>query len=206
VRAGRFARLAGVPIWQGAGKSWVALAVTAEGVYADVQASAGLWFLPFTGTARQIAATGYWQAVGGGAAYGTAASGVPPGESNPILRLDLNTLASVPWFEVAGGSSPLVLGFDSSGSPLMLVNTGGQFGGNTIWSVPSVGHATVLAFLSSYYNKYQVAFNQNGAPVGDSHGIWFGTQQGTFLFTPNAPYPWWYEASTVSGQVAGGCG
>jgi hypothetical protein len=182
----------------GEGKAWFILTVDAQGVYATVQQAAGLWFLPFTGAAaQQITPTGYWQAVGGGAAYGTASSATPPGLANPVIRFDLKTGASTVWFAVDQSTSQ-VIGFDRSGSPLISVNGGG---GQNLWLAPSVGGATVIAALSNPYQGYQTSVNFSFPPIADGHGIWFGGQ-GIDLFTPSLA---WYQASKLGGQLAGPC-
>lgn len=187
----------------GQGKAWNILAVDSQGVYAIVVGAGGLWLLPFTGTAQQITATGYWQAVGGGAAYGTGASAVPQGATNPILRLDLKTGNAVPWFMVDGATSQVV-GVDGNGSPLIVVNSSGPDFRSDLWLVPSIGGGNLIAVLStSNYGYYQPNFNPSWPPIADAHGIWFGGGQGIYLFVPNTA---WYRTSTLGAQLAGGCG
>ncbi|MFI5283083.1 MAG: hypothetical protein ACHQ0J_08135 [Candidatus Dormibacterales bacterium] len=184
----------------GEGKQWIILSVTAQGVYGAVPQLAGLWFLPFSGSAQQITASGYWQAVGGGAAYGTSSSAVPQGVPNPILRLDLKTGASEPWFAVDQGNSSVV-GFDLNGSPIITVSGGDN--GSYLWVAPSVGHAIEIAILSGTYAYYynQTFISPNWPPIADAHGIWIGGQA-TYVFTPNSK---WYEAATFGGLLAGPC-
>jgi hypothetical protein len=185
----------------GEGKTWFIVSVGLQGVYATgAQQIAGLWFLPFTGSAQQIATAGYWQAVGGGAAYGTMSSAVPQGVVNPIIRLDLKSGATVPWFTVDQGTSQVV-GFDLNGSPIIAVYTSPD-NGSYLWVVPAVGHAIEIAIMGGNFIGYQQTFlSPNWPPIADGHGIWVGGQS-TYLLTPNSV---WYQASRFGGQLAGAC-
>src|SRR6202158_2856095 len=49
----------------GAGNRWQVLDVEAEGIYAVQQSAAGLWLLPFSGSASQVTSAGYWTSGGG---------------------------------------------------------------------------------------------------------------------------------------------
>src|ERR1700737_433791 len=82
----------------GSGHQWGIVDVEASGVYAVNPGSAGLWLLPFSGSARQITAHGYWQAATASAAYGTVTSAVPNGAANTIIKLDLKTGTTTDWF------------------------------------------------------------------------------------------------------------
>lgn len=184
----------------GAGKAWFVMSVDAQGVYATIQQAAGLWYLPWTGAAQQIIATGYWQAVGFGAAWGSPAPALPNGVTNPITRLDLKTGVSVPWFALDGSPSQVV-GFDNSGAPLIVVTShpGQGYNHTYLWWVPAVGEGIAIAILN---DGGPSSFAPNFPPISDAHGIWFGSQQGIFLFVPKDG---WYLASRFSGQLAGRC-
>ena len=137
----------------GAGHSWNLIDVESAGAYAAVvttpgQPAAGLWLVPFTGSPVQITTLGYWNAVGGGAAYGSPTSAVHSGVANVILRLDLKTGASQPWF-TADYSSSTVIGFDTAGNPLIETNVNDPRGGNyywgpMIWLVPGLGQGHIV--------------------------------------------------------------
>jgi hypothetical protein len=185
----------------GDGKLWNVLDVEAEGVYAVNlpalnQPGAGLWLLPFTGTPSQIIATGYWSAVGGGAAYGTETSSVPQGATVTLLRLDLKTAKSEPWFSVANASSN-VIGFDGSGAPVIVDNYqttqyGQPFYGSEMWVVPALGKGYPIIGNP----------NSNGAIVGDSHGIWISSGSQTWVYISGQGM---LLAANIGGQVAGEC-
>jgi hypothetical protein len=172
----------------GGGKHWVLFDVQNDGVFAEEFAQPGLWSLPFSGAARQITANGFWVAVGGGAAYGTATSAVPSGVTGIIIRLDLATGTSQNWFAVTG-QQPGFAGFDNAGHPLFWVWS--QYYGNYLWVVYGLGNATVL-----------VGTNSTGTLLADSHGIWLSGNNAIFLIVPGKGV---YPVSTFGGQPAGEC-
>jgi len=185
----------------GDGKQWNVLALDATSVYGTVFSQqgplAGLWQLPYSGTPRQITTAGYWSAVGGGAAYGTSTSAVPQGATNIILRLDLKTGTSQPWFEV-DHSQASVGGFDPSGNPLIIdnVQTTNSYGYQTyatqVWDVPGIGTGYVIASNPPF-----------GWPaVADSHGVWFPGGNQPYLFIPGQGV---FVVANIGGNPAGEC-
>lgn len=180
----------------GGGRAWQLIDVESDRVYAEVQNQPGLWALPFSGGATQISAGGYWDAVGGGAAYGTVTSGVPPGVATQIERLDLKSGATQPWFQVDGASS-YVVGFDGSGNPMIAVSPQQQFQGypTYIWVVKGLSDASVL---TGGQINYPI--------VPDGHGLWFsgsaGGIPGIYLYTGHS-MQW---VASVGGVLAGDCG
>ena len=160
-------------------------------VYAEEQQQAGLWELPYAGAPRQVTGGGYWQAVGGGAAYGTATSAVPNGVATTILRMDLSTGATQKWFQL-DGAQPSVAGFDKAGHPLMWVNVFGYGSSSTyIWVVNGLGDATVL-----------VSGQFGGPLVSDSHGIWLNGGQQIILVVPGRGA---FVVANIGAQIAGAC-
>jgi hypothetical protein len=194
----------------GEGQQWVIVAVLAEGVYATPPNTGGLWLLPNSGPPRQIATTGFWRAATAGAAYGTATSAVPQGASNGILKLDLKTGAVTDWFS-RGNSQASVLGFDGQGHPVIQLYFPPPNGSSETWLTTGPATAVPLGGTpsSSFYGQPP---QLQGAPVGDSHGIWFqayvqypaqgATNSGIVLYIPGSGVYW---MSNISGQVAGGC-
>jgi hypothetical protein len=187
----------------GQGKSWSIVAVLADGVYATNPNVAGLWVLPFSSGARQVATSGYWQAATTGAAYGTATSAVPQGVSTTIIRLDLKTGAiDQNWF-TRPESNSYVSGFDGHGNPVLYVNSfNGQ--GSAVWI--STGPGAADPIMGSQNGVFPT-----GSPVPDSHGVWFsasiqnfgnGSGSGQVLYVPNSGV---YVMTNIGGQLAGGC-
>jgi hypothetical protein len=175
----------------GEGKRWQLFTVTNTSVFAEELQQAGLVEMSFAGATRQVTTTGYWQAVGGGAAYGTATSAVPQGVATTILRLDLATGKSQPWFQL-DGAQPTVAGFDGAGHPLMWVNVYGYGPYMTyVWVVNGLGDATVLA--SGQFN---------GSIITDSHGIWISGNQQIILVKPGVGV---FVVANIGGQIGGEC-
>ena len=174
----------------GSGRTWSLVGVVDGGVYVEPGTPSGLgpglWFLPWTGPEKQVTTSGFWQGVGGGAAYGTVTSAVPQGVANTIVRLDLTTGQSQPWFMVDGSQSN-VIGFDAAGSPVMAV---GVLGGQQLWLAP--GLAAAFPFVSAYVQGV----------VGDSHGIWVSTGQVISLFVAGRGT---FETAAIGGNLAGPC-
>jgi hypothetical protein len=175
----------------GEGHAWILLSVASTGVYATQPNVPGLWFLPYAGAAKQITATRWWQAVSATAAYGTDTSAVPQGASNVIIQLDLASGSINSFFEAKGAQSQVV-GFDTTGHPLIQTNSNV---GSHMWLVIAVGHASIIA-------QFGQQFSPNGSPLADSHGIWFGGYQSLYLFIPNTGL---YSLGNIGGQLAGAC-
>lgn len=184
----------------GAGRAWQILDVGNTSVTAEPQGQPGLWTVPFSGSPTQITAGGYWQAIGGGAAYGTTTSAVPLGVATQIIRLDLSKGTTQPWFQVDGAVTS-VIGFDAAGHPLMAVSPqgGGYSSANPfpyqtyVWLVRGLGDASVLT-----------GGNLNSAPIADSHGIWLSGgagSSGIYLYTGHA-MQW---VANIGAQLAGEC-
>jgi len=141
--------------------------------------------------------TGYWQQVRYGYAYGTATSSVPQGATNTILRLDLRTGQSVDYFSYPSVQSS-VAGFDYTGRPVIYVQ--GQNQGQQVFLIylgsSTPGRGTLIG------NLVGSNFWPNGAPVADTHGLWFASGNGIALFVDGGG---WYSMSAIGGQLAGGC-
>ena len=161
-------------------------------------AERGAWLLPFSGTATQITAVGYWQGVAAGAAYGTATSAVPQGATNTIIKLDLKSRTTTPWFSRTGAQSS-VLGFDGQGDPIIVVNAPG---GNETWITtgPNLG-IPIAVFTYGQYGQSS-GFSPGGPVVADSHGLWFSGNGAIVLFVTGSG---WYSMATLGAQVAGAC-
>ena len=192
-------------------QQWAIVGFLSDGVYASAGPnSPGLWLLPLAGPPRQIATTGFWRAAAAGAAYGTATAAVPQGASNPILRLDLKTGAITDWFK-RGNSQINLLGFDAQGHPLVQVYYQSPPGGTETWLTTGPSTAVLLGGSSSPPAAGQPPL-LNGAPLGDSHGVWFqanaqnptppASNVGMVLYVAGSGIYW---MTNISGQPAGGC-
>jgi hypothetical protein len=161
------------------------------------------------GPAKEISSVNYWQAEGNGAAWGTVTTSVPQGATSTIQRLDLSSNGSPEdWFSEVGRSST-VIGFDSSGEPIVTSSDGT----NTDISVVTGKQAATKIYSfanspSSISNEGVPApaptsnpFSLNGDPVADTNGVWFGTTQGLYLYASGQ----FAKMSPIAGEVAGGC-
>jgi len=179
----------------GEGQRYGVLDVENDGVYVSAASQAGLWFLPFSGAAKQITASGFWQGVSHGAAYGTATSAVPQGAANTILKLDLASGAITSFFSQPTAQST-VTGFDLQGHPIIQVR---YANGTAIFIATGPGTATVIAAMT--YGAYQQPPFPEGTPIADAHGLWYSVGNGIVLFANNS----WNPMSNIGGQLAGRC-
>lgn len=182
--------------------------------YADAPNS-GLWRLDpqarsLTTIASQDRTIDY---VGGGAAwYGDLAPGdqAPPSMTNPmaraffkdrVVRLDLRSHVASPWFR-RPGKDVRAIGVDGLGHPIVTVSSPTDAGTSTsqeLWLVtgPDLGRQ-IYAGPGSDSQDF-VGFS---SPLADSHGLWFGSTKGVFLYSPDATFE---KVSSAVGDVAGRC-
>jgi hypothetical protein len=186
---------AGPQVELGAGQRYSVLDVENDGVYVTATPNPGLWFLPFSGAGKQITASGFWQAAFNGAAYGTPTAQVPQGAGNTILKLDLKSGSTTPFFSQTNAQST-VTGFDAHGHPIIQV---GYTNGVAIFIATGPNTATVIAGMNN--GAYQAAPFPQGTPIADAHGLWYSTGGGIVLFANNS----WYPMSNISGLPAGQC-
>ena len=191
----------GTALELGQGHGYSMLDAENSGVYVTSPNQPGLWFLASSGTVKQITASGFWQAARGGSAYGTATSQVPPGASNTILKLDLASGATGPFFATAGAQST-VTGFDGQGHPVIQVDYfGGPSypGGRALFIATGPNTSYPIAAVS--YGSYNPPPFPSGTPIADSHGLWFSVGNGMVLYANDA----WYWMANIGGQLAGQC-
>jgi hypothetical protein len=180
----------------GFGHAWQVFEVENDRLYANPQqttsqAVAGLWVLPFSGAPRQITSKGYWQSVGGGAAYGFEAPGIPQGAVQRLMRLDLRTGVATPWLDNLPPNSQ-VLGFDLQGHAIMLVQ------GNSAQAVVLTGrNQTLTMYDGSQPNIFITAV------LGDRNGIWMASGDGLYIYRTGIPGL--ERATIVTGPMAGPC-
>jgi hypothetical protein len=182
----------GTQVELGEGTFWQVLDVDSAGVYAVTGSTGGLWRLTFSGTVTQIVSTGYWQAVGGGFAYGTPTAQVPQGATNTILRLDLRNGSTTEYFSVQSMQSS-VPGMDGAGNPIIYVSGPNVF---DVFIATAPYTATRIASLNG------TNFWPNTPPIPDRHGLWFSGGNGIALYVQGVG---WYKMSAIGGSLAGGC-
>jgi hypothetical protein len=187
--------------WYSGGPPWGLIEAGADGVYAVPPYGStvgGLWLFPYAGGERQIASFGYWQAVGGGAAWGTRAPSFPQGATVAIVRLDLGSGASADWFS-QDGENAVVEGFDTAGHPVVVTSRESDY---QVWVVDGQRHGTQVLNLpreqarSGYGSDVPVQ-----SVIGDANGVWMATADGLYLYRNGRTQ----KVSTVTGQLGGGC-
>jgi hypothetical protein len=186
-----------VELGAGMGHGWTVLGVESEGVYANPQQTsslppAGLWLLPFSGAPRQITTKGYWQSVGGGAAYGYDAPALPLGAVQPLLRLDLKTGKTSTWVDNLPPNSS-VQGFDTQGHPIVNVQSAPM----QIVVLTGVNRQVAIydGSLQNFYLSWGI--------LADRNGIWLASGSGLYMWTGVVGQI--EQVSPVSGPMAGPC-
>jgi len=172
------------------GGGWQVISVTSTSIYAVSISGQGISIVPLSGpSAPDYISDGYWTAASGFYAYGTA---LPDGGA--IVRLDGRNNQRTPWFNKS--STADVIGFDGAGSPVIWTGT-------DLWiaSAPDVatriGSVAPLPWPRSSEQPVRGAL----APVSDSHGMWFSTTDGIYLFAGGKTT----KVSNLVAEVAGVC-
>ena len=185
---------------------WTPIEALDSGIYAVPSGgyqsnSPGLYMFPWSGAGeRQVTGSGFWHAIGGGAAWGTVSQSVPQGAANTILRLDLGGGSPTQWFSRPGLQSRVV-GFDVSGDPVVEASSKDVM---EAWLVTNPSNSTKLFSLTP--TAAQQNPNGPGRPalqsvVGDANGIWLATSDGLYFSASTRTE----KVSTVTGQLGGGC-
>ena len=181
----------GAQLVLGKGQNFTVLDLDNSGVYVEPSNQPGLWYLAFSGTTKQLSSANFWEGVSHGYAYGTITSAVPQGATDTILRLDIQSGATVNFFTQPGGISYLT-GFDLQGHPTIQV----QYNQATALFIATGPDSSTIIAASYGYSPFPY-----GAPNADSHGLWYPLAGGIVLFTNGA----WYWMSNLGGQLAGQC-
>jgi len=199
------------------GTAYSVVDFAAAGIYvtsapAPDGATHGLWLQdPSGGQPKLISSEILDPAVGGAAAWGLHLNAADPspgrggveGPLNEILRFDLGTGASTPWF-YRPGTRVGILGFDAAGHPFVRVYTEANLTEPVeLWLVQSQSQAIRL-FAGGGPTPTQLG-------AVDSHGVWFDS----FRISPNTV--WLYAGGSLQKVatidmvgvidvfVAGGC-
>jgi (2Fe-2S) ferredoxin len=156
----------------------------------------GVWlFDPRTNTVRSLAAVPMPELSGdGGIWYGD----VNPADANPLVsgtsagilpdeiyRLDVKTGARTLWM-YEPGHGLYVIGLDTGGRPLIAVVAPVA---NPQPKTDPIDHASAELLLGLDPNSRTTIFKgplaeSLGGPIADAHGVWFGSTQGIYLYTP----------------------
>jgi hypothetical protein len=174
--------------------------LTPQGVYLQAGGQ-GLWQLSY-GTQRQVTKEGYWDSVASGAAWGRPTNSYPgDGAVYSILRLDLKTGVSDPWFTRAGVR--MVVGVDIDGEPIVMVTpkTGTNSSNLELWLVTGRDQGTLIYSAPSVVNGLSV-LGLVTPVIGDSHGIWFEAGPKLYLYSQQSGVK---EMAPARAALAGGC-
>ena len=152
--------------------------------------------------------------MGSGAAwYGDLAPGDQPPISlkdNPmaqaffkdrVIRRDLKSGAATPWFR-RPGQEVRVIGVDGAGHPVVIMGPPTDAGTSTsqeLWLATGPNQAKQIYAGPGSASADFVAF---GSPLADIHGLWFGSNTGVHLYTPDGKFQ---KVSAAVGEVAGRC-
>lgn len=178
--------------------------------YADAPNS-GLWRLdPQARSLHQIApenrTVDYVSA--GAAWYGDLAPGDQPPPNldqmaryffkDRVMRLDLKSRVLSAWFR-RPGKQVQAIGVDSLGHPIVTVVSPDGGTSYELWLVTGPDLAKQIYSGPGVNSPDFAGF---GTPLADSHGLWFGSKKGVFLYTPDEKF---LMVSTAVGEVAGRC-
>jgi hypothetical protein len=181
-----------------------------EGIYlyTDYEVSIGVSIMnPTTGAVQPLADLPDIQASAGNRAFWVGT--VNPADPNPLGGLEIQpnqidrySLADstrVPWF-YRPGTAPRVIGSDLQGHPIVMVVNGrngsvdGDYGAELILMVNPQTHRSIYKGSAKLVSSMFVS-------ISDSHGSWFGTDHGIYLYTGTA----FMKVSNQPGYPANGC-
>jgi hypothetical protein len=181
--------------------------------YADAP-NRGLWRLdPQTRSLTQMVSENLTvdYVGGGGAWYSDLAPGDQPPRSldqmarhyfkDRVMRLDLKSRVVSPWFRQPG-KDVRTIGVDGLGHAVATVVSPTDPGTSTsygLWLVTGPDLATQIYSGPGVVSPDFVGF---GTPLADSHGLWFGSRKGVYLYTADGKL---WSVSSALGEVAGSC-
>lgn len=182
---------------------WRVLVTLNAGVYARPpdpagafpEPFAGLWWIPFAGTPREIISSGYWTASDGLYAYGSMSWYMTGGEANTILRLDLATGSTTPIF-YQPGTFATAKGVDAAGNALVAAAEQGGQRRVYLWAVGPT--AIDYLHVATSGTTDATTFRVNSV-VPDVMGTWVSTTEGLYLYSAAGGFE---LASPVKGTLA----
>jgi len=106
-----------------------------------------------------------------------------------VQRLTISDGKTATWFSKPG-SYLQILGTDQAGHPIV-ISSASTGNGNEVWLASSPTQAKVIGLPQGYYQL-----------IADSHGVWFGGQQGIYLYSDAGGLQ---KVSHQPGYPANGC-
>ena len=175
----------------------------AEGIYlyTGYEVSVGVWIMnPTTGAIQPLASLPDIQASAGNRAFWVGT--VNPADPNPlggletqpnqIDRFSLVDGTRVPWF-YRPSTAPRVIGSDLQGHPIVMV-VNGRNGAELILVTSPQSQRLIFSGPANLVTSMFIS-------ISDSHGTWFGTDHGIYLYTGTA----FIKVSNQPGYPANGC-
>lgn len=181
------------------GYGWQVMAVTPDYVFAiSLMSHAGVYVMPISSPYSQERSIpdGFWTAGYGDYIFGTTVPGGGAIERidarNQIM--DTSPIGAEPWFNKS--SSAEILGFDGSGNPVIWTGTG-------LWIATGPDQATLISSSPplAIPTSQDSPLYGTDAPVSDTHGLWFSTTDGIYLYAGGRTT----KVSNLVAQVAGPC-
>ena len=181
-----------------------------EGIYLSInyEGSYGLLLMdPQTGAIRRVANLPDIQASAGNKTFWVGsvnpADPSPLGgiciQANQIDRFSLVDGSRVAWF-YRPSTAPRVIGSDTQGHPIVWLVTGSD----GVIDENSVAELLLLMDQQSQRSIYKDSaklLGENVQSISDSHGTWFGTDHGIYLYTGSS----FMKVSNQPGSPANGC-
>jgi hypothetical protein len=181
------------------GYGWQVIAVTTDYVFAiDRTPREGLYIMPISSPYSHLKTItgGFWSA-----AYGVYVFGSTVPDGGAVVRMDARkqAMGSPPvgaeyWLNKS--SSAQVLGVDGSGNPVIWTGT-------EYWIAMDPNHATRINSSPPLPvpSSQDASVKGANAPIADSHGLWFSTTDGIYLYAGGQMT----KVSNLVAQVAGPC-
>ena len=170
---------------------WQVIGVSSTNIYAAVLGGPGVYVQAITGPFNPMPIRdGYWTAASGFFIYGSA---TPDGGT--IVQMDArNPTHRVQWFNKGGSAE--IIGFDGSGSPVIWTGT-------DLWIASAPDQAVRIGSVEPLNTPIFSRAPLRGAvaPVADSHGLWFSTTDGIYIYAGGQTT----KVSDLVAQVAGTC-
>jgi hypothetical protein len=175
----------------------------------------GLWLVdPATGSMRQVSSAAGLQLSRGGGIFWTG--DLNPADPNPVMtgssagtlpdqidRLDIRSGGNVTWL-YRPGRGFLIVGLDVRGHPLIDAYAGNP---QAQPKTDPIDHSATELMLALDPTTQMTIYKGTlvetlGGAISDSHGIWFGSPQGIYLFTSAGGLQ---KVSNQPGYPANGC-
>lgn len=118
-----------------------------------------------------------------------------------VLRVDLETSVAPPWFRQPG-IDVRAIGVDGVGHAIVTGSPPTDAAMSTseeLWLITAPGVARQIYSGPGSDSPDFVGFS---TPLADSHGVWFGSKKGIYLYTPDGTLK---KVSSAVGEVAGRC-